>query len=120
MLGTGLGFGELGGVRIVVIEKRTFVIEMTDYGEHDFGEKDDDEDEEDGEVDQDEVCLPASLWKSRQPSGGFCRSCRSRGLCTRSTRRSTGSSSASSVGPPARGPPVLPVCPWMSSSLSSA
>ena len=29
MLGTGLGFGELGGVRIVVMEKRTFTGEMT-------------------------------------------------------------------------------------------
>ena len=28
MLGTGLGFGELGGVRIVVMEKRTFTGEM--------------------------------------------------------------------------------------------
>ena len=49
MLGTGLGFGELGGVRIVVMEKRTFIKEMADYIDDDIGDKDHD-DEEDNEM----------------------------------------------------------------------
>ena len=38
MLGTGLGFGELGGVRIVVMEKRTFIKEMADCVDEDVGD----------------------------------------------------------------------------------
>ena len=60
----------------------------------------DNEEEGDGKVDlNDEDASPVSQWKSRQLSGGFCPSCKSRGLYTRSSHRLT----SSSVGLPGGG-----------------